>query len=58
MTTWKDKVIHVRVYLDGNQWCALIGEDIMSGTNGWGNTPEAALTDLVKELQIQKDLIG
>lgn len=37
------------VYVDGNMWCCLYGEDIMSGVVGFGETPEkaAAAFDLV-----------
>jgi len=32
-----------KVYLDGDQWCALYGEDIQVGVCGFGPTPEAAM---------------
>lgn len=41
-----ENAIAVLVYMDGNQWCALLGDDIMSGTAGFGNTPAEALRDL------------
>lgn len=28
---------------DGNQWCALYGEDLMSGIAGFGDSPAAAM---------------
>lgn len=31
-----------RVFKDGNSWCALLGEDLMTGVYGFGDTPEAA----------------
>ncbi len=33
---------HVRVYQDGDQWCALYGETVQSGVVGFGPTPETA----------------
>ncbi|MBB3257675.1 hypothetical protein F4827_002540 [Paraburkholderia bannensis] len=30
---------------DGNQWCALYGENIMEGVCGFGDSPEAAMAD-------------
>jgi hypothetical protein len=36
------------VYADGSQWCALYGDDIMSGVCGFGETPEAAMADFDK----------
>ena len=32
-----------RLYPDGDQWCALLGEDIQSGVCGFGDTPERAM---------------
>ena len=29
--------------MDGNEWCALYGESIMTGVVGFGNTPDAAM---------------
>lgn len=31
-----------RVSLDGNQWCALYGENLQEGVAGFGSSPEAA----------------
>jgi hypothetical protein len=31
------------LYADGDQWCALYGDDIQSGVCGFGETPEAAM---------------
>lgn len=31
--------------LDGNQWCALFGDNIQSGVAGFGNTPAKAYLD-------------
>ncbi len=33
------------ISLDGNQWCALYGADLMSGVVGFGDTPEEACAD-------------
>lgn len=32
-----------RLYLDGNMYCALYGDDIMSGCAGFGETAAAAM---------------
>lgn len=34
-----------RVFLDGNKWCALYGEDLQIGVAGFGDTPELATRD-------------
>ena len=31
-----------RIFLDGNQWCALYGENIQDGVAGFGDSPEKA----------------
>ena|SRR3990167_4565077 len=31
-----------RVFLDGNQWCALYGENTQDGVAGFGDSPEYA----------------
>lgn len=33
------------VRMDGNQWCALYGENLQDGVAGFGNTPAAAMED-------------
>lgn len=34
-----------RLFIDGNQWCALVGENIHEGVCGFGDTPAAAMHD-------------
>lgn len=34
--------MHPCVFPDGNQWCCLYGENLMSGVAGFGDTPELA----------------
>lgn len=33
------------IYPDGNQWCCLLGADLMVGIAGFGDTPEKAAED-------------
>ena len=33
-----------RLYLDGDKYCALLGDDIMSGCVGFGSSPAEAMT--------------
>jgi len=42
-----------KVYPDGNQWCALYGEDLMMGVCGFGDTPELACADFDKNWKSQ-----
>lgn len=32
-----------RLFPDGDQWCALLGDDLASGVAGFGETPEKAM---------------
>ena len=41
---WRPKLIR-----DGNQWCALHGDDLQSGVAGFGDSPQAAMFDFDKE---------
>lgn len=33
------------ISIDGNQWCALYGEDLQSGVAGFGDSPALAMAD-------------
>ena len=35
-------LLRPKIFCDGNQWCALYGDDIQSGVCGFGDTPENA----------------
>lgn len=35
-------VLRPKIYPDGNQWCALYGDNLQDGVCGFGDTPEAA----------------
>jgi hypothetical protein len=41
----------LRLYPDGNQWCALWGDDIQSGVAGFGDTPALALNALLTSVK-------
>ena len=34
-----------RIFMEGNSWCALYGENIQDGVAGFGDSPEAAMAD-------------
>lgn len=34
-----------RIAIDGNQWCALYGDNIQDGVAGFGDSPAAAMAD-------------
>jgi hypothetical protein len=39
----------IRVYRDGDAWCALVGDDLQSGIAEFGVSPEAAVRHLVEK---------
>ena len=38
-----------RLFIDGNQWCALLGENIQDGVAGFGDTPAMAMRNFDME---------
>ena len=38
-----------RMFMDGNQWCALYGEDLQSGVAGFGKSPYLAAQEFDAE---------
>ena len=41
-------VFKPKIYKDGNQWCALLGDDLQSGVYGFGDSPDLAARDFDK----------
>ena len=37
-----------RIYIDGNQWCALYGDNLQDGVAGFGDSPAHAMADFDK----------
>lgn len=33
-----------RLFIDGNRWCALYGDNLQEGVAGFGSSPEEAMT--------------
>lgn len=44
------KELAIVPFKDGDQWCALYGEDLQAGIAGFGNTPFLAMADLKNQL--------
>ena len=42
----------IEVTLDGNKWCALLGENLQEGLAGFGDTPSEALRSLADEVEL------
>ena len=34
-----------KIYIDGDKWCALYGDDIQDGVAGFGDSPQKAMED-------------
>lgn len=43
-----------RLFPDGNQWCALYGENLQEGLAGFGDTPAKACDDFNKNFRTQR----
>lgn len=41
--------------IDGNQWCALYGENLQDGVAGFGDSPEEAMRDFDKEFSRKRN---
>ena len=41
-------ILRPRVFMDGDRWCVLYGEDLMNGIAGFGETPMLAVYDFNK----------
>jgi len=42
--------VTVKIFLDGNQWGALVGENITVGVAGFGYSVNEAMGELVKQM--------
>lgn len=46
-----DEVKNVKIFMDGNKICALIGEDLQVGNAGFGDSESEALRELADDLE-------
>jgi hypothetical protein len=42
----------IRLFPDGDQWCALFGDNLQDGYAGFGETPEEAIADLFEQYNL------
>ena len=47
-------LIKPRLFIDGDQWCALYGENLQDGVAGFGDTPDKAMRDFDLQWTAQK----
>jgi hypothetical protein len=45
----------IRLLVDGNQICALVGNDLVAGVGGFGSTVQEALRDLANQIDLNSD---
>lgn len=38
-----------KLFIDGNQWCALYGENLQDGVAGFGDSPDNAMWDFDRQ---------
>jgi hypothetical protein len=41
-------VFRARLYLDGNSWCAVVGDDLVTGCAAFGESPDIAMRNFDK----------
>jgi hypothetical protein len=51
-------VLRPKLFPDGNQWCALYGENLQEGVAGFGDTPAEAMLDFDRNFHSQKLPMG
>jgi hypothetical protein len=44
--------IKVKIFLDGNQWAALVGENISVGVAGFGYSVNEAMVELTRQMEM------
>jgi hypothetical protein len=44
-------ILGITISLDGDKWCALIGENLQDGLAGFGNSPIEAIRALANEIE-------
>ena len=58
MTTRPFILMRPSLSIDGNQWCALYGENLQEGLAGFGDTPEKASLDFDRNFYHSKPAAG
>lgn len=44
-------ILEIAISLDGDKWCALVGENLQEGVAGFADTPIDAIKALCNELE-------
>ena len=55
---FKSTQTQVELFMDGDQWCALLGENLQEGKAGFGDTKSEALRTLADRLETEGDRNG
>lgn len=48
------KIYKPKLYIDGDKWCALYGDNVQDGVAGFGISPEKAMADF--DFQFKRDI--
>lgn len=48
-------MLRPKMFIDGNQWCALYGDNLQDGVVGFGDSPELASWDFDKSWNAKLD---
>ncbi len=49
------KLLNPKIFIDGNKWCVLYGENIQDGVCGFGASPSLAVYDFNKSWKKELD---
>lgn len=47
-----------KIYIDGDEWCALYGENLQDGVAGFGISPQKAMSDFDREWRSDKQALA
>ena len=55
----ENHTVELKVFLDGDDWCALIGDNLQDGLGGFGESINEAMEALMEQLPADEDeLVG
>ena len=49
-------MLRPKIYIDGDKWCALYGENIQDGVAGFGDSPAKAFEDFDKNFHLNLEV--
>ena len=52
------EILTIKISLDGDKWCALIGKNLQEGLAGFGGSPAEAIRNLANDIVIHRWNLG